>query len=421
MQKKDFWKGFGAALVLMAVVYFGGQFLAQMNIALPFGMSTMAKIRQIEKTLDTYYVEDYDKELAEELMYTGLAAGVGDPYTYYLSADSLAEQMEKNSGHFVGIGVEIYAGDDGYIVVSSVTPGGPAEAAGILAEDKITEVDGESITGKTAADVSALVKGEAGTDVTLTIFRESTGEVLEKTVTRQDIQVKTVSWRMMDDNIGYIAITNFRENTYSQFKEALDMLEAEGMEKLVLDLRNNTGGLVKSAHEIGEELLPEGIMVYTMDKDGNREDTLCDDVYNDVPLVVLVNGNSASAAEILAGAIQDTGRGQLIGTTTFGKGLVQRLFTLPDGSGLNVTIQKYYTPNGTSIHGVGITPDYEVELPEEYAQQTNIPAEADTQLQKAVEVLSEKTYNIVKKQIFSEKRLFNRLCFRYTDKKSMSR
>lgn len=390
LQKKDFWKGFGAALVLMAVVYFGGQFLAQMNIALPFGMSTMAKIRQIEKTLDTYYVEDYDKELAEELMYTGLAAGVGDPYTYYLSADSLAEQMEKNSGHFVGIGVEIYAGDDGYIVVSSVTPGGPAEAAGILAEDKITEVDGESITGKTAADVSALVKGEAGTDVTLTIFRESTGEVLEKTVTRQDIQVKTVSWRMMDDNIGYIAITNFRENTYSQFKEALDMLEAEGMEKLVLDLRNNTGGLVKSAHEIGEELLPEGIMVYTMDKDGNREDTLCDDVYNDVPLVVLVNGNSASAAEILAGAIQDTGRGQLIGTTTFGKGLVQRLFILPDGSGLNVTIQKYYTPNGTSIHGVGITPDYEVELPEEYAQQTNIPAEADTQLQKAVEVLSEK-------------------------------
>ena len=390
MQKKDFWKGFGTALVLMAVVYFGGQFLAQMNIALPFGMSTIAKIRQIEKTLDTYYVEDYDKELAEELMYTGLAAGVGDPYTYYLSADSLAEQMEKNSGHFVGIGVEIYAGDDGYIVVSSVTPGGPAEAAGILAEDKITEVDGEIITGKTAADVSALVKGEAGTDVTLTIFRESTGEVLEKTVTRQDIQVKTVSWRMMDDNIGYIAITNFRENTYSQFKEALDMLEAEGMEKLVLDLRNNTGGLVKSAHEIGEELLPEGIMVYTMDKDGNREDTLCDDVYNDVPLVVLVTGNSASAAEILAGAIQDTGRGQLIGTTTFGKGLVQRLFTLPDGSGLNVTIQKYYTPNGTSIHGVGITPDYEVELPEEYAQQTNIPAEADTQLQKAVEVLSEK-------------------------------
>lgn len=390
MQKKDFWKGFGAAFVLLAVIYFGGQFLAQMNIALPFGMSNTAKIRQIEEMLDTYYVEDYDKELAEELMYTGLVAGVGDPYTYYLSADSLAEQVEKNSGHFVGIGVEIYAGDDGYIVVSSVTPGGPAEAAGILAEDKITEVDGESITGKTAADVSALVKGEEGTDVTLTIFRESTGEVLEKTVTRQDIQVQTVSWRMMDDNIGYISITNFRENTHNQFKEALDTLEAEGMEKLVLDLRNNTGGLVKSAHEIGEELLPEGIMVYTMDKEGNREDTLCDDVYNDVPMVVLVNGNSASAAEILAGAIKDTGRGELIGTTTFGKGLVQRLFTLPDGSGLNVTIQKYYTPNGTSIHGVGITPDYEVELPEEYAQQTNIPAEADTQLQKAVEVLSEK-------------------------------
>lgn len=390
MQKKDFWKGFGAALVLMGIVYFGWQFFGQMNIPLPFGMSTMAKIQQIEKTLDAYYVEEYDKELAEELMYTGLAAGVGDPYTYYLPAESLAEQMEKNSGHFVGIGVEIYADDDGYIVVSSVTSGGPAEEAGFLAEDKITEVNGESIIGKTAADVSALIKGKEGTDVTMTLFRESTGEVLEKTVTRRDIQVKTVSYRMMEDNIGYISITNFRENTYSQFKEALDTLEGEGMEKLVLDLRNNTGGLVKSAHEIGEELLPEGIMVYTMDKDGNREDTLCDDIYNDVPLVVLVNGNSASAAEILAGAIQDTGRGELIGTTTFGKGLVQRLFTLSDGSGLNVTIQKYYTPKGTSIHGVGIRPDYEVELPEEYAQQTNIPAEADTQLQKAVGILSEK-------------------------------
>ena len=158
--EKRFLEGLRGCLCFTGSDLFWGTVFGTDEYALPFGMSNTAKIRQIEEMLDTYYVEDYDKELAEELMYTGLVAGVGDPYTYYLSADSLAEQVEKNSGHFVGIGVEFYAGDDGYIVVSSVTPGGPAEAAGILAEDKITEVDGESITGKTAADVSALVKGE---------------------------------------------------------------------------------------------------------------------------------------------------------------------------------------------------------------------------------------------------------------------
>lgn len=391
MRKKEFWKGFGAAVLVFVLLIGGMEGLMRLPISLPFGMSDTAKVRWIERHLDTYYVEDYDKAFAEELMLAGLVAGVGDPYTYYLSKEDMEQQLERNSGHFVGIGVDIYLGEDGYITIQSVTPGGPAEEAGILAGDKIMEVDGQDISNMEATETTDLIKGAAGTDVELTIFRERDGSVETYLVTRTDIQVKTVQYRMLNGTMGYVSISNFRENTYEQFQEALKELKQQGMDRMVLDLRDNTGGLVASAHDIGEEILPEGTMVYTLDKEGNRQDLTCDQTYLAIPLVVLVNENSASAAEILAGAIQDMGRGELIGTTTFGKGLVQRLFTLPDGSGLNVTIQKYYTPNGTSIHGVGILPDYVVELPEGYESVAQIPEEDDTQLQKAMAVLSEKT------------------------------
>mgnify|MGYP005784099395 FL=1 len=387
LRKKDFWKGFVAALALVVVVVFVWQQLMLLPVALPFGMSDATKMHVIEKYLDTYYVEDYDKEQCKELMYVGLAAGVGDPYTYYLSEEDLNEQIEKNNGHFVGIGVTIYQEDDGYVCVDSVTEGGPAQEAGIQAEDKIIRIDGEEISQWSMEEISNRIKGKEGTTVAVSVFRPSTGEALEFTVTRRDIQVQSVTYHMLQDGIGYIAISNFRANTYEQFETAMKDLQNQGMVSLILDLRNNTGGLVNTAHQIGDMLLPEGVMVYTLDKEGNREDTLCDADYIDLPLMVLVNGNSASASEILAGAIQDTGRGTLIGTTTFGKGLVQRLFTLPDGSGLNVTIQKYYTPAGRSIHGVGIEPDVVVSLPDGYADTIEIPTEQDTQLQKAIELL----------------------------------
>ena len=209
---------------------------------------------------------------------------------------------------------------------------------------------------------------------------------------RAVVVMESVSHRMINGNIGYISISGFKENTYEQFKAGLDELQEKGMKGLILDLRDNPGGLVKSVYQIGEELLPEGTMVYTMDKQENREDLECDGEYLDIPLVVLVNENSASASEILAGAVKDTERGTLVGMQTFGKGLVQRLFTLPDGSGLNVTIQKYYTPKGTSIHGVGVTPDEKVQLPEKYLTTalTDIPEAEDPQLQKALEVMKEK-------------------------------
>ena len=389
LQKKDFWKGFGAACVLMAVLYGGKHVMIQMHQLPPFS-GEYAKLQLLETYLEDYYVDSYDADVTKEMMYAGLVAGIGDPYTYYLPEDSLKQQMETNSGHFVGIGVGIYATDDGYITISDVTKGSPAEAAGIQIDDKIIEVDGESIKGMSGADVSAKVKGEVGTDVTLGIYRKSVNDMKTITVTRADIQVHTVAYEMLENDMGYISISNFRENTYQQFEKALDTLQTEGMTGLILDLRENTGGLVLAAHEIGDELLPEGTMVYTMDKEGHRQDTTCDAEYTDIPLVVLVNEHSASASEILAGAIQDTGRGELIGTTTFGKGLVQRLFALPDGSGLNVTIQKYYTPKGTSIHGVGIEPDVYVEQAKEYQSQKDIPKQQDVQLQKAFEILKQK-------------------------------
>lgn len=393
MKRKDFWKGFGAALVLVLVVSVAWKPVCRMIPwhILPFqvGMSRDGKVDVIQSYLDKYYVDELDEEQVEEMLYAGMMAGVGDRYTYYLTKENLSQYMENTNGNFDGIGIEVYGTQEGEVVVSGVMAGQPAETAGMKAGDVIIGVDGEDMRGKLLPDVAAKIRGKEGTEVTVQVLRRSTGETLEFTMKRATVVVESVSCRMLEDNIGYISISGFKENTYDQFKEALDELQKEGMKGVILDLRDNPGGLVRSVYEIGEELLPEGTMVYTLDKNEKRNDLKCDGKYLDIPLVVLVNANSASASEIFAGAVKDLDRGTLIGTQTFGKGLVQRLFTLPDGSGLNITIQKYYTPKGTSIHGVGIEPDEVVELPEEYQNTAlrNIPERADTQLQRGIEVL----------------------------------
>lgn len=393
VKRKDFWKGFGAALALVLVVSVAWTPICRIIPwhALPFtmGMSREAKIDIIQSYLDQYYVDDLEEEQVEEMLYAGMMAGVGDRYTYYLTKENLKQYMDNSNGNFDGVGIEVYSTQDGEVIVSSVMAGQPAEVAGVKAGDVIVGVDGQDMQGSLLSDVAAKIRGREGTEVTIKVLRRSTGETLEFTMERTTVVVESVSGRMMDEKIGYISISGFKENTYTQFKEALDELQKEGMKGLILDLRDNPGGLVHSVYEIGEELLPEGTMVYTLDKNENRNDLKCDEEYLDIPLVVLVNANSASASEIFAGAVKDTGRGTLVGTQTFGKGLVQRLFTLPDGSGLNITIQKYYTPNGTSIHGVGIEPDEVVELPADYQNTAlkDIPERVDTQLQKGVEVL----------------------------------
>lgn len=392
MQKKDFWKGFGTAVVVVLLCSLLWKPLCRMIPwqLLPFeiSMSREAKADMIESYLEKYYVDEVDEEALEEMLCVGMMAGVGDKYTYYLSRENMEQYLENTNGNFDGIGIQVYMTQEGEVVIGSVMEGKPAEEAGLLAGDVIIGVDGENMEGKQLSDVAAKIRGEEGTEVTLTVRRAGEAEPLDATMKRVTVEVESVACRMLTEEIGYISISGFKANTYEQFEECLNELEQEGMRGLILDLRNNPGGLVRSVYQVGDALLPEGTMVYTLDKKGNREDLKCDAEYLDIPLVLLVNENSASAAEILAGAVKDTGRGTLVGTQTFGKGLVQRLFTLPDGSGLNITVQKYYTPSGTSIHGIGIAPD--VEAAAESATLTEIPAGEDAQLQKGLQVMREK-------------------------------
>lgn len=391
MKEKAFWKGVAVTLAVVLAVSVAWKPICRRIPwqLLPFEitLSRSTKLDMIEDYLEEYYVEELDEELLDDMLYTGMLAGANDRYTYYLPQETLEQYMENSSGQFDGIGIEVYQNEAGDVVVGNVLEGLPAEEAGFQKGDIIIGIDGEDMRGKMLSEVAVRIRGKAGTEVSVQLLRDK--ETLEYTVKRTDVVVQSAEGRMLADGIGYISINSFKENTAEQFKSALTALQEQGMKGLVLDLRDNPGGLVRSVYQIGEELLPEGTMVYTLDKKGNRSDLECDAEYTDIPLVVLVNENSASASEILAGAVQDLERGTLVGTQTFGKGLVQRLFVLPDGSGINVTIQKYYTPNGTSIHGIGITPDEVVELPETYRNRTlsAIPAGEDTQLQKALSVL----------------------------------
>lgn len=397
MNKKDFWKGFGTALALTAAAAIAWNPVCRMIPwnRLPFGleMPRSAKINMVEDYLEQYYVEEVDGQDIDDMLYSGMMAAVGDQYTYYLTAENLSRYMDDSNGRFGGIGVEVFLSREGETVVSQVNEGGPAEKAGILTGDVIIGVNGEDMRGRTREDIVIRMRGEIGQPVRVEVYRKSDDSTQEFTITREEIVVKSVESRMLEDDIGYILITGFKENTYDQFMEALEGLQAQGMQALVLDLRYNPGGSLNAVYKIGEEILPEGTMVYTVDNQEKRRDYICDGEYMELPMAVLVNGNSASASEILAGAVKDREAGTLIGTQTFGKGIVQRLFFMPDGSGLHITIQKYYTPNGTSIHGVGITPDEVVELPEEYAEVwevSAIPEEEDTQLARAKEVLERK-------------------------------
>jgi carboxyl-terminal processing protease len=394
--KKDFWKGFGAAVAVMLVCSMVGrtalvqQWVPWQYLPFDIGMSKAVKMDVIEDFLDRYYVDDLDKDMLDEGMFAGMVAGAGDRYTYYMTKDYLEKYLQNTGGHFEGIGVTVYQSEDGGVVVYSLMEGYPAQKAGVLAGDIIKKIDGEDVTSLTLNDVAEKMRGPVGSTVKIDVFRPSNGATQTFTLKREDVIMKSVESRMLDKEKGYIRISGFKENTYDQFMAALKELQGQGMKGLVLDLRNNPGGLVRSVYLIGDELLPKGLMVYTEDKEGKREELICDDKYLDIPMVVLVNGNSASASEIFAGAAKDMGAATLVGTQTFGKGLVQRLFTLPDGSGLNITIQKYFTPNGTSIHGTGITPDKVVELPEGYEDAKEIPVAEDTQLKEGISVLDEK-------------------------------
>ena len=346
------------------------------------------KVNYIASILDNHYIEDVDVDKVVEGAYYGMLDSVGDPYTTYLSAEQTSAYREQVHGSIQGIGVNVlYDTEKKLLIVVSAIEGTPAESAGILSGDMIYKVDGKNVTGMSSDDVIAMIKGPSGTNVTIVVKRGS--EEIEFEITRSPIELASVYSKMLAGDIGYIEIIGFKANTYEQFMKEYEDLTDKGAKGLIIDVRDNPGGVVQTVNQIVDELIPKGLIMYTIDKDGNKKEYMSDEKSISIPLVVLINQNSASASEILAGAVHDSGTGELVGTKTFGKGLVQDMYMLPDGSAVKLTIEKYYTPSGICIHGDGIIPNYVVELQE--GERKSVADEGyDTQLQKGVEVIKGK-------------------------------
>lgn len=337
------------------------------------------KVDEIMEVMDGYYYEEYDKEELLDQALHGLVDGVGDPYTSYFSTKEYKKFIEHMTGSYEGIGVVVTYGEDpNTLIVVAPFKDSPGEKAGLLPGDIIAEVDGIDVYGKKSEETVILIKGPEGTEVVLTIIRD--GEKMEVPVTREVIEMTTVSYEILDDNMGYIALYGFEANTHDQFMEAINEID-DKTDGLILDLRNNPGGYLHVAVEIIDEIMGKNqLIVYTEDKYERKTNYYTERKQKvKKPIVVLVNGNSASASEILSGVVKDHERGILIGETTFGKGLVQTSVNLEDGSAVKVTISKYYTPDGHYIHGVGIEPHIIIEDDKE--------TEVDEQLEKAKEEL----------------------------------
>lgn len=402
--KKQFIRGIAVGVVITAVVAggvsFGSRALTKVSDEKKaesgeLNLTSTAvedKITEIETLVQKYYLNEIDTEQVENYLYKGMIAGLDDAYAAYYTKEEYQSMMDSTNGSYYGIGVEMSQNmTTGIITITRVFEGSPAEEAGLLPGDVIYKVQDTEVTGEDLTKVVSMIKGAEGTTVPISVAREGESDYLTFDVERRTIEIATVEHRMLDGNIGYISIASFDDVTVNQFLTALEDLENQGETALIIDLRNNGGGLVSSAGSILDRLLPEGLIVYTEDKYGNREELKSDaENYFDKPLAVLVNGNSASASEIFAGAIKDYGIGTLVGTQTFGKGIVQKVYPLSDGTAVKLTVSKYYTPKGNNIHGIGITPDVEVELDADVANAITIPEEKDNQLQKAVEILTEK-------------------------------
>ena len=313
----------------------------------------------------------------------GMVKSLGDPHSNYLSPKMYQSLKEQTQGSFAGIGVVMGMDNNKNIKIVAVMEDSPGQKAGLAEGDQIIAVDGTPVTEMAFDEVAAHVRGEPGTDVVLTIMRDGTQQ--DYTITRDNIKLKTVGHEMLDNNIGYIQIVSFSEDTAQEFMDAYTDLQNQGMQGLVLDLRNNPGGLLGACVDIAKNLVPKGDIVSIVDKDGNKEVYSSDLEQVQYPVAVLINKNSASASEILSGAIQDTKSGVIIGETSYGKGSVQTILPMMDDDAVKLTIAKYYTPSGRSIDGVGITPDIEVKLDE--------GSTVDTQLDKAKEVINQQINN----------------------------
>lgn len=351
---------------------------------------TVDKVDELTNYMDLYYYEDYDVQDVQDGLLEGVVSGLGDKYSAYYTAEEYKEQQLSTSGTYYGIGAALAQDKDTMqVTITKIYEGTPSEEAGLKKDDVIVSADGTDATSMELTDFVKLIRGEEGTTVHLEIYRPSTEETLEFDVERKNVEFPSVSSQMLENNIGYIQISEFQSKTAEQFESALSSLKDQGAQSLIVDVRGNGGGLVDSVVAILDDILPEGTVVYTEDKYGNRQDyTSSGDTYLDMPIAVLVDQNSASASEIFAGAIKDYNYGTLIGTKTFGKGIVQTVFSLPEGDAIKITTAKYFTPDGNYIHGVGIEPDIELEYQFMGGENDEYSVDLDNQIQKAIEVLS---------------------------------
>ena len=351
-----------------------------------------SKLKFLEQCVDEYFLFDTpDAQSYQDELYKGFMNALDDPYSCYYTADEYKSMMESTSGSYEGIGV-VVSQNVQTKVITVVRPfeGCPGAEAGMLPGDILVEVAGNDVSDTDVSTVVSWIKGEGGTTVDIRVYRESDNQYYDFTVERRKIEVPTVAYEMLDDNIGYVQVTEFDEVTSDQFIAAVDDLKAQGMEGMVVDIRDNPGGLLSCVVEMLDYMLPEGTLVYTEDKNGEGETYTSDaEHYFDLPLAVLVNGNSASASEIFSGAIQDYKAGTIVGTQTFGKGIVQSILPFNDGSAIKITVSRYFTPNGVCIHGTGITPDIEVELDDDLKTKLTIEKDEDNQLQTAIENVKE--------------------------------
>ncbi len=348
------------------------------------------KIKYLENMIDEEYLGEISTDKLEEGVYAGLIYGLGDVYSRYYTKDEYEQESVTTEGSYVGIGVAMQKYTAGGVQIVECYKGSTAEEAGVKVDDVITAINGEDITDTELQDVVSMIKDNEDKDVVLTVQRKGE-DTQEITVKVSNVELPSVFGEMLDENTGYIQITEFKGVTVEQYEEVFADLKEQGMERLVVDLRDNPGGLLNVVCNILRDILPEGLIVYTEDKNGNRSEETCDGKNPlDMPLAVLVNGNSASASEIFAGAVKDYGIGTIVGTTTYGKGVVQSIRQLSDGSAVKLTIANYYTPKGNSINKTGIRPDVEVELSPELLNQEEITHEEDNQLQAALNSLNTK-------------------------------
>ncbi len=396
-ERKVWWKGFAAGaavcIVIMVAICIWGQPAATTiwrngGITPEQAESLVNKVDLLFRKLDENYLESLDDNELLDGAYHGLVSAVGDKYTRYYDEEEYQEYRESSTGQYVGIGVTVRLAENGGAEITAVEETGPAYEAGLSVGDILIGADGIDLIPLELEGIVSLIKGEEGTEVEITYLNTVNGEEKTVSVTRRTIESKTVECEMWEDGIGYILIKSFDGVTTEQFKTALEELKSQGLEGLMIDLRDNPGGRMDVVQKVTNELVPAGIITYTEDKNGNREIyESSDDPCLDLPLVVLVNGNSASASEIMAGAVQDRGVGILVGTTTYGKGIVQVTTAFQDDTAIKITTAKYYTPNGNYIHQIGIKPDIEIDLPADVDLAAITSKEDDVQLQTALEAL----------------------------------